>query len=444
MKKVIRVIVLLTAVFFLVGAGTVAVAYDENDHVIVAPNSNGDVVVFPVVIGLDGGWVTKIVVTNTSTYRSAVAKVIFRDGLFSQELLDFLIYLSPTDVWWGEISYGPNGVRVYSTDGSGPSSTAGQTWASETYPLDQPFVPVACAPGAEQIVYCEVIGAWSDVIYIDDKRLLPPISKDIVKAAYDDEDDDDWGCSNILTGHYELTIAGVTTGANNALVLAGYENEGKLSPMNPTILGEKADNNLCEIGAALSKRKIGMPYYNGLGKLAIHWHTFITKLSTIDSLCEIQGVEGPFFNPENEWMTDDFKVIFSPLYFDLEENAPGREETPFSPYTPPPDRLFPYEVNFLFTVPDFISANYQEGWVRYEVDAETSCAPETGYPEILNYDDSPDIPTVWFFGPAGLSILDPHFRNGHVDYWGWDNYYSQWMWRCLRSYQNAEFDFFDN
>jgi len=419
MKKVIRVIVLLTAVLFLAGASAgVALAYDESDHIKVAPNSQGNLVVFSPVIGLDGGWETKIVVTNTSETESAVAKVVFRDGFYSQELLDFLIYLSPRDVWWGKISYGANGVRVYSTDGSGPSSTAGQTFASANYPLDQPFTLVACAPGAEQIVYCEVIGAWSDAL----GGVLPTKKSDI-KTAYDAAATAAMGCSNILTGHYELDIAGVTTGANRALVFADYGNLAKLNTQDPTILGQDANNNLCEIEAALSKNRISMPYYNGSGKLALHWHTFITKLSTISSACVITGVEGPFFAEANSWI-DTFRVIYSPLYFDLEENAPGSEETPFSPYTPPPDRLLPYEVNFVFTVPDFISSNYTEGWVRYTFDASVTCIAEDEV-SVIGYSGAPDIPTVWFFGGSGLSILDAAFDSPAVAVDGIDYPYYQ-------------------
>lgn len=431
MKKLIRVIFLLTAVFFLMGAGTAALALDDADHVIVAPNSKGDVVVFPVVIGLDGGWVTKIVVTNTSLTESAVAKVIFRDGLYSQELLDFLIYLSPTDVWWGEIRYGENGAEVFSTDESGPSSTAGETWASTDYPLEQPFQTVACAPGAEQIVYVNVIGAWSAVI-ADDPR---PVLKSVVKAAYED-DNAVMGCDNILTGHYELTIGGVTTGANRALVWADYGNKIRLTPQTETFLGEFANNNLCELEASLSKQNIAMPYYNGSGMLAVHWNTFVTKLSTIDSSCDITAVQGQFFDDGNSWITSDYKVVFSPLYFDLEENAPGSEDTPFSPYTPPADRTLPYEVNSLFTVPPFISANYVEGWVRYNFDATTTCTPLVGEEAEISYTGAPSIPTVWFFGPAGLSILDAAFDNGVVVYTPNGN-----DWTTLEYYQNAQFDF---
>lgn len=432
MKKFLFCIAALSLVF---AAGT-AMAWDADDHIVVAPNSRGDLIVFPVVLGTSSPVIkTKIVVTNTSEVECAVAKVVFRDHKYSQELLDFLIYLTPTDVWWGEIYYNAadGTVRVFSTDGSGPSSTTGVTFASVDYPLDQPFTPVPCAPGAEEIVYCEVFGTYTNTL-INADGFNRPILKTDLKTSFETAAESAfvghfaglWDCNNILTGHYESYISGFFTGANRALVFADYDNISKLNVMNPTVLGESARNSLCEIEAALSKTMVSMPYYNlpSNGKFAVHWHTFITKLTSINTTtCNIVGIEGPYWNYPSgaAWIDAYWCVIYSPLYFDLEENAPGTTHTPFSPYTPPPDETFCWEVNWKFTIPTFISSNYEEGWVRYGFTGTTSCnvAAFPLTPPELSYTGAPDIPTVWFINTAeGLDIFDAAFINGDVAYNG--------------------------
>ena len=79
----------------LVGSSAMAVE--------LAHGGKGDWLIAPMYMAV-GGWNTEFKVINTSTTDSAVAKVVFHAAGNSAELRDFLIYLSPGDVWTGELS----------------------------------------------------------------------------------------------------------------------------------------------------------------------------------------------------------------------------------------------------------------------------------------------------------------------------------------------------
>jgi len=63
----------------------------------------GDVLIAPGYLTTKG-YSTDIKVVNTSLTKSVVAKVVFRDPIQSNETLDFLIYLSPSDVWKARVT----------------------------------------------------------------------------------------------------------------------------------------------------------------------------------------------------------------------------------------------------------------------------------------------------------------------------------------------------
>ena len=430
MKKLVFLIMIGA---FLAAGGT-ALALDADQHVIQAPNSEGDLMFFPVGVALQG-WDTKITVTNTSHNRSAVAKVIVRSAGWSKELLDFLIYLSPTDVWTGTLRQGIAGPVMFSDDDSCLSGPG--VWAN-VVSMNQPLQD-ACDNDTNEIVYVTVIEAWSS----DDAEGVapatfplcdldsPPVDKDCIYDAYHNHfaatNDTPF---NILTGHYELSILGALTVGDRAEVLRDYDNNDRLLATTVDEIGTGADNNLCEIEAVLSKNHLAMPYYNDATKLALHWVTFVTKLTQVNTVCNCVSNKGPFVG----W--DDCEdVVFSPLYFDLMENSPGCEDTVFSPYDPPPDRVFPYEVNFLFTVPDFIGVNYEEGWVDYDFEYTTTCTPQVGGENVISYTGVPAIASSWLLNENGLCLIPSAHVDGTVKYNGAELIYYQYS----NSY-NAEYN----
>jgi hypothetical protein len=87
--------------------------------VTVEADSRGNNLKFPVYFALEGqNWKTNFRVINTNTNRSVVAKVVLREGKQSAEKLDFLIYLSPTDVFDATISQENGKVVLTTTDDS--------------------------------------------------------------------------------------------------------------------------------------------------------------------------------------------------------------------------------------------------------------------------------------------------------------------------------------
>jgi hypothetical protein len=87
------------------------------DNAVEAKDGLGDFLIAPFYMA-EGDVCTKIVVENTNTTHSILAKVAIREQLASNEV-DFPIFLSPGDVWSGKLCQGKDGdVYLYSTDDS--------------------------------------------------------------------------------------------------------------------------------------------------------------------------------------------------------------------------------------------------------------------------------------------------------------------------------------
>ena len=122
----------------------------------VATDGTGDYLVFPVYAAdNNGNWKTNVKVVNTNTTAAVVAKVVIREAVNSVEKLDFVIYLSPGDVWEAEIySDAANNVYIKSTD---DSMIQGGQIASAQNPINLAlYAPVA--PENYNYGYVEVYG----------------------------------------------------------------------------------------------------------------------------------------------------------------------------------------------------------------------------------------------------------------------------------------------
>ena len=91
------------------------------------------------------GFETDVTVVNTRTDAAVKAKVVFRSSVDSVEVLDFIIYLSPGDVWRGTVQTTGTGneAQVTSTDASmrtgDDSNGVGGVSASTAAPITQAF-----------------------------------------------------------------------------------------------------------------------------------------------------------------------------------------------------------------------------------------------------------------------------------------------------------------
>ena len=87
----------------VVAAVAAALMAGSASAVDVSREGTGDFLFAPAYF-IGGGMTTDLKVINTSLTQSAVAKVVFCHPVTSAETLDFLIYLSPSDVWNGTVS----------------------------------------------------------------------------------------------------------------------------------------------------------------------------------------------------------------------------------------------------------------------------------------------------------------------------------------------------
>ncbi|MCP4690193.1 MAG: hypothetical protein GY859_19225, partial [Desulfobacterales bacterium] len=239
-----------------------------------------------------------------------------------------------------------------------------------------------------------------------------------------------------MTGQYELSLAGAFAAGDQATTLRDYDQNTYTNAGMVTTLGTGADNNLCEVEAALSKNPVDMYYTSSV---AVNWVTFPTKLSVINSSCAYSTpfVRGMF----DAWQDEPYIVEYSPKYWDMQENTPGGTETHFSPFTATPDKSFLGEVNFLFTQPEFVAAAYDEGWIRYDMTYTTTCPPSGSATEGVRYTGAPAIAWSWVSGANGVYIAPAWHTNGAVSYCD-DTTADPQVWTLVPYYQytNGAYD----
>ncbi|MBN2895264.1 MAG: hypothetical protein JXK05_05160 [Campylobacterales bacterium] len=119
----------------------------------VAADKTGDYLLFPAYYANSAGWKTDLRVVNTNTTASVVAKVVIRDARQSEEKVDFVIYLTPGDVWSGLIYESAGTIHVSSSD---DSLVIGGVPANES-PVDLVF-PAASNGQVITSGYVEVFG----------------------------------------------------------------------------------------------------------------------------------------------------------------------------------------------------------------------------------------------------------------------------------------------
>lgn len=404
MKRIIQLTALLAAVLVL---SAPAWSFSYTDHVSQAPNGKGDVLIFPGYLVLDGTFETKIQVINTSDQVSAVAKVVIRTAKYSQEVRDFFIFLSPTDMWEGTLKMNAAGeVVIYSEDDSTLTSST-PTFATPASPFEYSLVQPRC--GDTNIYgYAEVFLA-----YVFDENAPGPVN--LTSAIVDKEDIyneyvgngtlnnplptagdnpayvDPWN-RNILAGNLQIQVPAYGwSAALNATVLKDYGMRAFATPAVETTFDTPvADNNFIEVEAALSKNYIGMPYYhdNDNGNYTLHFFNFPTKLVELAADCTVT-VRGEY--------TGFDKVDVGILGLDMEENSKETLTPIVSPYDPD-ETTFEDELSWYFPT------SYEQGWYRYILDnGPTTDINVAG--DNLTYTGAPVIPFALNYGADGFSLM---------------------------------------
>ena len=435
MKNFTKCFIVLMA---LLVVGSAASAASLADHVKIAPNQKGDLLFYPFYIAVDGGFDNKIVLINTDLERSVVAKIVFRSWVNSEEVLDFLIYLSPADVWTGFVRFTANGPVIFSTDGSALS--AANVFASAENPLNQPLFPVSCPNDSNQIGYitvfesCSFIASeWTGIVTpASGERVTRPVSKSYIKRVYDSATmqglipqqpvlDPDVDTRNVLAGYLEF---GIPTAALNSIVrattLRDYNNLSVLGIGAETFIGEIAGNNLGEVEAAMNKNRLAYYYYNTETDFSFHFATFVTKdafafIDLDDCVCSTSHQGGVFWD-------GICTLTFSPQVFDLEENTVVQEDI-FSGG----DRIilkWPNEVNILTS----LGFPFSEGWTNYVISAGPTSFRNQAE-ELVVFNGVPVIGTLIHFKDLAFAMERPAHDDGSVSVDGLD----------IPDYQYADF-----
>ncbi len=426
MKRIFQTIALL-AVMMVMSAP--AWSHTYSDHVSVANNGEGDLIFFPTYFAFEG-FQTKLQVINTRDDMSAVVKLVVRTPQYSQEILDFFIFLSPTDVWEGYLKWEDGEPVIYSEDDSSLVSSA-PTFASAENPMQK-----ALTEKCEEVnIYGYVEGFLTWVFPEDDDATnltAAPVEKEDIYNAYVGSgsgvanpkptagyapkraDDLDFE-TNILAANQQIQspLLGWSS-ALRAIILKDYLATTEYTTLEETIIGTEARNNLQEVEAAMAKNNVGMPYiYNEEGN-SFHFFNFPTKLTRLDDECRItnwlsdyEGFEGSDFNESTDtW--GSVKVRYTASLYDQEENEQKGTTPIFSPAPVDVDH-FPFELDFFSPAVE----GFEKGWVKYELpNGPTSGVNLANEP--LRYYGAPVIPFVMNFGDGGFSTMNSFYSERDV------------------------------
>jgi hypothetical protein len=433
MKRIAKWMGILISVLFLSGS---AWGYDAFDHVKASPNSKGDLLLFKYYVVANGGWETKISVTNTNMAASVVAKVVIRSYKNSAELLDFLIYLSPADVWTAKLYWDGTQTKIYSEDSSCLNQNG--TWASATDPLDYAlktigtsFMPF-CPDDSTAVGYVYVIqAAWSNAALTDKYDFSTPgVSHALIKTWYEQSVSahtpfwtwqylpEGYAWNNSLFGYEVFSNAGtgIYSSSVQAQALADYKSETYLALTETNRLGaEDSNNTLAEIEAALSREYISMPYMEGpVNGATIHVIGFPTKytkkLAGTDTPCEKLDFDGPFFK-EN---TTSYRVPLTNVkVWDVNEVYSSTQV-----FSPSPTAGLRDEVNLL-AVSSINADDFPEGWVSYPMssfitETTNTVTVENKAGQPITYEGAPVTCAVVFFGGFDSYSINGAWSDGAV------------------------------
>ena len=155
MKKSILASSIAAAVF---GLGAVG-AHAAVGFPLAGTNGSGDMVIVPY-FSAQGSNATLLSITNTDTQSGKAVKVRFRGAANSDDIFDFQVFLSPTDVWTANVSRGADGLaRLTTSDKSctKPSAAVLNATPFITSRLDTRLTGDALAAGTRE-GYIEIIG----------------------------------------------------------------------------------------------------------------------------------------------------------------------------------------------------------------------------------------------------------------------------------------------
>lgn len=351
--------------FLFVGVGLVSAQPTENI------GGKGQVLIFPVYAAFDGVS-TDFKIVNTDSEHAVVAKVVFRTYHCSEELRDFLLYLSPNDVFTMSVEQFDGKVWVCTSDSSAPIFKAEYEAAEKPYEMVKrgneicvEMDKVESCSDSDIVGYvtvyeatafdgkaCSLLEEEEDQKACSKDFASAPVSKTWIKKIYDglgpdyaEITQDGFTVVDSLAGFADVNAEGWGTFKYRATALAGYYTNGKGAfipegkETSFCVLSQYGAAKVSDVEKALGKNNIAVPYVSGQTYVVL---TFPTKLTTCKlvhqtgcsgctSICTCQGVynncdnttTGFFTNKDNFVSTDKTGcgIKYKATYYDLEEHS---------------------------------------------------------------------------------------------------------------------------
>lgn len=363
----------------------------------VSRTGTGDFLIAPAYF-IGGGMSTDLKVINTSATDSVVAKVIFRHPVTSAETLDFLIYLSPSDVWTGSVSCeaadaNGNCTRsvVFSADDS--MQLEGQvTFASTANParIVSDTNGVSGRVALPNQGYIEVL--MSSAYAVAPNR--PGVAKANIVAAHENGalDIAAGATPNVLTGMVTAVAPGVGAATLPMLALADYDNSFKQQIGGLSGLDEGGQRTSpADVEEALWTNNLAVPYAVGAGKVSLVTFTFPTKLSYNDT----RDGQYPFAERANASQPYTKTCIGANIYDHTEQTIAGNIFN-VSPLPQAP-RTCLDEFQWMLFGSNINTGSFTEGWARLNfvnpvaaaaqvrLPAQNSNVGRSGVPAIATY-----------------------------------------------------------
>lgn len=409
MKMVCSVVLAIGLLF----GGTVS-AQTSTDRVTVSQNDMGDTLLAPLYETIQND--TIISVINTDQTTAVVAKIVFRSPGVSDEVRDFLLYLSPGDVWEGIITLSDDGVNatLTSTDDSCLTSDA-PTFANAITPLTTTFV-IPASGDINSFGHIEIFGASA----YNTGSTAVVAKADIFNAYHNTGLLNGVAASdvpNVLAGR--VTLVRKDTGAKASLNMTALE-DYETAPFFPTItfetqIGDSNNNNTAEVEAAIAKDILAVPFDISSGTYADEDVTLVATFPTKYRINRVESVYDEFYNKINTTEVDVTLIVT-----DMEENEYSVSEI-VSPVVRSVDQL-PSEVN-LVSLPTImqnaIAAGFIKGWLQVDLQGGSLGAVANDGVTALSYTGGPVLASTLTYDNAEAEVdWNNVFSNGSVVTYG--------------------------
>jgi len=369
----------------------------------VAQGGKGDLLIAPMFM-TGGGWTSELKVINTNTVDSAVAKVVFHGPVQSEEVLDFLIYLSPGDVWTGTVMQNADGsIGVSSAD---PSSILSTNLASQCPSTNG-------TSGLDPAVAKFTTPHTTGYATVTQARMLrglgaAPVAKARVLAAYSAACVDNTAITaadtdNVLTG--TVTLANPQNGNKLSLAMTALANYDNLEYLKvgalTSFFATAANTSKKQVEDALWASNFAVPFNNAAGNMSFATVTFPTKET-------YSGSQGTQYTPFPGPVTVSYSVR------NEEEETLGVVGCRVSPCAITPANSLPNELNIIAFVPggsiagsnagQVFTQTFTKGWTNIDIAPEPSDTRSNVNYNNLNQNGAPALVTYIQWDSTGGSL----------------------------------------